>query len=520
VITRTPCDEGILSAARGRAAGGPTNAAWILAATILASGMAFIDGTVVNVALPVIEVELHATIIEAQSIVVAFSLFLASLMLVGGSLGDHFGRKRMCLSGVGVFAAASAWSGLAPDVHHLIVARAVQGIGAALMMPNSLAIVAASFDQSSRGKAIGIWSGFSAVTSAIGPVLGGFLTEHASWRWIFFINIPIAVAVFVIAVRHVPESRDDETVHHLDWWGALGCTIGLGGLSYALIFSQQAGWKDAGVLAGIGVGAAALAGFVFAEARGRVPMMPLDLFRSRIFSGVNLMTFLLYAALSGALFFVPFDLIQIHHYTPTFAGLALLPFVALLSALSRWSGGLVDAYGPRLPLIVGPMVAAIGLALFALPGSSGSYWSTFFPAAAVLGLGMAIAVAPLTTAVMSAVSDDRVGIGSGVNNAVARIAGLLAVALFNVVAAALFMPALAHGLAHVHAPPAMTQAMWAQRLRMSAAQVPAHVSGELAQLLRGAVVSAFLLAFRAAMLLGAAMAAASAVVAAVTFRRA
>src|SRR5829696_2162750 len=366
---------------------------WILAATILASSMAFIDGTVVNVALPFLQTNLNATAIGIQWVVEAYSLFLSALLLVGGSLGDRYGRRKIFNIGVVVFALASAACGLAANIEQLIVARAVQGIGGALLVPGSLALISSSFGPDERGKAIGTWSGFSAITTAIGPVLGGWLVEHVSWRAVFFLNLPLAVAVLLISVWKVPESREENQQGSLDWIGAALATAGLGGLVFGLIESPRFGFSNPMVLLTLIGGAACLVIFVFNEARVKNPMVPLRLFRSRDFFGANLLTLLLYAALGGMMFFFTLNLIQIQGYSATAAGAALLPFIVIMFTLSRWSGGLIDRFGARLPLTVGPMIVAVGLALFALPAVSGNYWTSFFPAVLVLGLGMAISVA-------------------------------------------------------------------------------------------------------------------------------
>jgi len=501
-----PCDTGVIRS--GKAAAPCRGAAerWVLTATILGSSMAFIDGTAVNVALPALQAQLGATVAEVQWVVEAYALFLSSLLLVGGALGDRFGRRRIFLLGVGGFALASAGCGMAASPGQLVVARAVQGIAAALLVPGSLALLSASFEEKRRGRAIGTWSGFSAITAAVGPLLGGWLVDHASWRWVFFLNLPLALAVLAIGLRFVPESRDAQAAKRLDFAGALLAILGLGGLTFGLIESSRRGWGDPLVAGALILGAAALAGFLAVEARTPAPMMPLSLFRSRTFAGANLLTFGLYAALGGSLFFLPFNLIQIHGYSATAAGAALLPFVLLVSSLSRWSGGLVDRYGSRRPLILGPAVAAVGFALFALPGTDSGYWTAFFPAFAVLGLGMAISVAPLTTTVMGSVEERHAGIASGINNAVSRGAGLLAVAAFGVVMLGLFGRDLERRLADLDLPSGVRQEIADQRKDLAALKIPAALGEPERTRIRSDVDEAFLRGFRGVMLTASALA--------------
>ncbi|MGH9880506.1 MAG: DHA2 family efflux MFS transporter permease subunit [Pyrinomonadaceae bacterium] len=505
-VVREPCAEGIILSGKYVAPCTKSQGRWILAATILASSMAFIDGTVVNVAIPFLQKELNATVIGVQWVVEAYALFLSALLLVGGAFGDRYGRKRVFLVGLTLFALASAACGVAANINQLILARAVQGIGGALLLPGSLAIISASFAPDQRGRAIGTWSGFSAITAAVGPVLGGWLIEHVSWRAVFFLNLPLAAAVIVISLWHVPESRDRDQSGPLDWRGAGLATIGLAGVVFGLIESSRMGFLQTTVVAALVIGVVSLAAFVFVEARARNPMVPLSLFRSPDFAGANLLTLLLYAALSGAMFFLTLNLIQVQGFSATAAGAAFLPFILIMFFLSRWSGGLVDRYGARGPLTIGPVVAAVGFAMFALPGTAANYWSGVFPAVCVLGLGMAISVAPLTTTVMSAVKESLAGLASGINNAISRAAALLAIAIFGVVMLQVFTRTLNARLASINVPETTRSLVYDQRIKLAGMELPADLPPAQQEELRRAVAEAFVSGYRLIMIIAACLA--------------
>lgn len=508
-IFQAPCDEQVIAhTVPTRPTPCPKDVGRsVLIATILASSMVFIDSSAVNVALPTIQRELGASAAQAQWVVASYALFLAALLLVGGVLGDRFGRKRIFVLGTVLFSATSVWCGLSPNIEMLIVARSAQGVAAALLTPASLAIISAAFrDETERGRAIGTWSGFTAITAAFGPVLGGWLVENASWRWVFFINLPLAAVVVAVALRGIPESRDEEA-GRLDIIGAVLATIGLGALVFGLIEGPVRGWGNPVVLASLLTGVIGLVAFIGAEAKGSSPMMPLELFRSPTFGGANLLTLLLYGAFGGALFWLPFNLIQVQGYSPTEAGAALLPAILIIFAFSRRTGALIGRYGARLPLTIGPSIVALAFLLFALPGTEGSYWTTFFPAAIVLGVGMAITVPPLTTAVMSSVPQHQAGTASGINNAVARTAGLIAIAVFGIIVTTVFNRELTSRLDAIpNLSPATRQAVDAQRPDLAAAHPPEGTSPDTAAAIDDAIDASFVAGFRVAMVIGAAMA--------------
>ena len=501
---KPPCDPAQIQAA---ACAHSTNAGtWILAVTILGSSMAFIDGTVVNVALPVLQSDFHAGLSQVQWVIEAYALFLTALVLVGGSLGDQYGRRVTFGLGVVIFCVASGWCGLSPSIHSLIVARAVQGVGAALLVPGSLSLLSAAYPEAERGRAIGTWSGFSGLTAAVGPVLGGWFVQKLSWRWAFFINIPFGIAVLLLLFLHATKLAENRTQRHLDWLGAAIATLSLGGLVYGLLEASSSGPAQPMATTAAIAGAVGMALFIFIESKGKAPMMPLDVFHSRNFTGANLLTFLLYGALSGALFFVPFNLIQVQRYSPLQAGSALLPFVFIMFLLSRWAGGLVTRWGSRLPLSVGPVIAGVGLALFAAPNIGGSYWKSFFPPVLILGLGMSISVAPLTTTVMDSVAPNRSGAAAGINNAVARLAGLLAIAALGLAMQSTFDSDLNRRMTAQQVPASLQDSARQQRSKLAAMEIPVSVDNHWREQVQLSIDEAFVAGFRRVVLICAALA--------------
>ena len=480
---------------------------WTLVATILGSAMTFIDGTVVNVALPALQSALHATITDVQWVVEAYALFLGALILVGGSLGDQLGRKKIFLFGVVFFTAASTLCGLADSPRVLIFGRALQGVGAAFLVPGSLAIISATFSDAERGKAIGTWSGFSAITTAIGPVVGGLLIQHVSWRAAFFINLPLAVVVVVLSLRFMDESKDPSRGRSIDWRGAALGVVGLGGIILGLLELPPLGATHPLVIGSLVIGAVCLGSLVYAEDREKSPMLPLGLFRSRTFTLANILTLLLYGALGVVMFLLPLVLIQVEHYSPTQAGAALVPFAVIMFALSRWSGGLIKRVGARLPLTIGPAIAAGGIALFAMMRTGSSYWSGVFPAVCLLGLGMAITVAPLTTAVMGAVETIHSGVASGVNNSVSRVAGLLAIAVLGVTLARTFDARVYPQLERLELSPATRAQIQQQLPKMAGAELGSIGLGSAQRVaVERAIDEAFVSGFRIVTLVSALLA--------------
>lgn len=514
IPAKNPCDEALIESGPDVEDRSETVGPWVLAAAILGSSITFIDGTVVNVALPILQRDLAATVGQTQWVVESYALMLSALILVGGSLGDLFGRKKIFSIGVLIFGIASVICGLAQDANQLIVARGVQGIGAAMLVPGSLALISANFSKKNRGRAIGTWSGVTAIAAGIGPVLGGWLIETFSWRWIFFLNVPLVAAVLLITWFRVPESSDDKATKRIDWLGASLATVGLGGLVFGLIESNSLGLGNAIVIASLVVGVLALAGFVLVEARIKHPMIPLGLFRSKAFLGSNLLTLFLYAGLSGLMFFLPFILIQVQNYGPTAAGAALVPFILTMFLLGRWAGGLVDRYGSKLPLTIGPFIAACGFALFAVPGAdAASYWTSYFPAVMVMSAGMAIAVAPLTTTVMGAVEERHAGTASGINNAVSRTAGLLAVAAFGVVLVMTFEREFSADVNRMQIPEAARQQLLDQAGDLAEIKIPETLPPDQMFAVDKSIRDSFIDGFRVVTIIAAALAVLSSIMA-------
>jgi EmrB/QacA subfamily drug resistance transporter len=489
---------------------------WVLVASIVASSMVFIDGTALNVALPSLQADLGADAAELLWIVNSYLLMLASLILVGGSLGDKLGRKRVFMFGIALFMAASLACGLAPTSSVLIVCRAMQGVGGALMIPGSLAIIAAEFDESIRGRAYGTWAATTTIVTVGGPVLGGILADAGLWRGVFLINLPLALLALVILKTRVSESRDEEAPAGIDYPGALLATVGLGAMTYGFIRAPDVGFSDPLVVVSLTVGLIALLLFVYTEFHSRHAMMPPELFRSRTFSGVNLLTLFLYGGLSVAIFFLALNLIQIQDYSPTAAGLAFTPFALVLAFVSPFAGRLTDRYGARFMLVIGPSLAGLGMLIMGNIGlSSGpsEYWTTFFPAVVMIGFGMGLTVAPLTTAVMGSVASHFAGTASGVNNSISRIAGVMSVAILGSAFLFSYSNVIEDQIDGFGLSDSVREMVLAEADKLGEAEVPDGVNPDMADEIDVAFSLAFVDSFSLLMYVSAVMAWASALVA-------
>jgi len=498
------------------------NESWILIATILASSMAFIDGSALNVALPALQSSLQASGAGLLWIINAYLLMLAALILVGGSLGDRLGRKKVFMFGIGLFGLASLACGLAPTIGWMILFRLVQGVGGALMIPGSLSIITASVAPDRRGRAIGTWSAVTTLVTVIGPILGGAFSDAGFWRGVFLINLPLAVAALLVLYFKVPESHDASSAEGpIDVSGAALVTIGLAGLTYGFISAPDRGFGDAQVWGTLLVGVVCLVAFVVLEARLKYPMLPLKLFKSSTFSGANLLTLFLYGGLSVVFFFLSLNLVQVQGYSKTQAGLATLPFALLLTVLSRWAGGLVDKSGPRLPLILGPSLAGLGffwMAFAGLTGGPGNYWTAFMPGVALFGVGMGFTVAPLSTSVMTSVATHYSGVASGINNAVSRTAGVLAIAIVGSVALFTFASTLNGQSAVLSLPQPEHLAMMAQASKLGAATAPQGISDGAKAAVTSAIKTSFVNTFRLVMFICAGLAWISAICTAILIK--
>ena len=490
---------------------------WVLFSTILGSSMAFIDASALNVALPALQDDLQASGVQLLWIVNAYLLMLAALILIGGSLGDKLGRKKVFMTGISLFMLASLACGFAPTTEFLIGARVVQGIGGAMMIPGSLAIITASFDPDRRGGAIGTWSAATTMVTVAGPVLGGFLADAGLWRGVFLINLPLGITTLLVLYFKVPESRNEEISGQIDYPGAVLATLGLVGLTYGFISLPDLGFGDPRIYGTLSGGIVALVTCVVVEARSDHPMMPLHLFKSRTFSGTNLLTLFLYGALSVGTLFLSLNLVQAQGYSQSVAGLADMPFALLLTGLSRSAGRLADRYGPRLPLIVGPSLVGLGFLLMAFVGLTdgpSDYWTTFLPGIMVLGVGMGVTVAPLTTAVMGSVETHYAGTTSGINNAVSRTAGVLAIAIVGSVALCAFAGALATRTIDIDLSNQSRIFLQSAARQLGQASLLAEVAFENVDAVETAIKLAFVDTFRVVMLICAGLAWLSALMAA------
>ncbi|PSL44177.1 EmrB/QacA subfamily drug resistance transporter [Chitinophaga niastensis] len=455
-----------------------TEGRWIIVTAILASAMAFIDATALNVVLPSLQRNLKASGADLFWVLNAYLLMLASLILIGGSLGDKLGRKKVFMIGIFIFILGSATCGLASSATLLITFRMIQGIGGALMIPGSLSLISSSINENERGKAIGTWSSITTLVTMGGPVLGGALADAGLWRYIFFINVPIGMIALFFLWRKVAESRDKDSQKGLDFPGAILIAVGLAMLTFGFLRMPSLGFSDPEVYGSITAGLLLLIVFIVVESKSSHPMLPLSLFANLTFSGTNLLTFFLYAGLGAGMLFLSLNMVQVQGYSQLQSGLTFLPFTVLMITIARFAGSLADKYGPRLFLIVGPCLAGTGLLMLSFVKQTqgpAEYWTTFFPGFLVLGLGMSFTVAPLTAAVMGAVSDHLSGTASGINNATTRIAGVFANAVFGSLAVLFFSAAVQKEIKTLPLDPQQKQAVIAQTINLGNAMVPESI---------------------------------------------
>jgi EmrB/QacA subfamily drug resistance transporter len=483
----------------------------ILTSTILASGMAFLDGSVVNIAIPTIQEKLNATITGIQWVVNGYMLMLCALILISGALGDRFGRKRVFTSGIVVFILASFLCSIAQTITQLEIFRILQGIGGAMMVPGSLSIINIAFEENVRGRAIGFWSGFAGGVAALGPLVGGWLVQYLGWQSIFYINIPLGLLAIFIAIKYIPESRNHDATK-IDFVGTILLFVALLGMSYGLISVPDLGWSNPAILLSLMIGVVSFISFIFAERKIKDPLVPFQIFKSSLVVGANLATLFLYFALSGVIFFLVLNFQQIQHYSPIFAGLGMLPTVLLITFLSGTGGTLADKFGPRIPMIVGPLIVAIGMASLIFPGKNANYFLQFLPGLILFGVGMAIVIAPLTKSALS-VEEKYSGAASGINNAVARVAGLLAVALLGVIVVSQFRTQLSDKMISTPLTQNEKQQIMVQENKLGGIQIPSEFTSQSRNMAQEAIDDSFIYGFKWAMGINAFLALLSAITA-------
>jgi EmrB/QacA subfamily drug resistance transporter len=469
----------------------------ILTATILASGMAFLDGSVVNIAIPTIQNKFGATISDIQWIVNGYMIMLCALLLISGALGDRYGRKRIFAYGIGLFIVASFLCSISHSILQLELFRAIQGIGGAMMVPGSLSIINISFDEKVRGRAIGLWSGFAGGVAALGPLVGGFLVQFWGWQSIFYINIPLGLLALFLTFRYIPESRNDNATK-IDLLGTLFIFFSLVGISFGLLSVSNLGWNNPIILGSIFIGILSFILFIITEKRTKEPLVPFHIFSSSLVTGANLATLFLYFALNAVIFFLVLNFQQIQHYPPIEAGLGLLPSIILITFLSGPGGTIADKIGPRLPMILGPLIVSLGMFLLILPGTNANYFIAFLPALILVGLGMSIVIAPLTKSALS-VANNYSGAASGVNNAVARIAGLLAIAILGAIIISLFKGQLADSIHTSRLNQNQQQQIMLQENKLGGITMPQNFSDTSKKIAQNAVDNSFIYGFRYAM---------------------